>query len=135
MSMSRILITDDEKSIRNALREILEFESYKVLEADSGSNALEIIREQPIDLVILDIKMKGMDGIETLGKIKEIKPDIPVLMISGHGNIQIAVEATKLGAFDFIEKPPDLNRLLISVRNALDRRELARENKSMRSKL
>jgi len=135
MSMSRILITDDEKSIRNALREILEFESYKVLEADSGSNALEIIREQPIDLVILDIKMKGMDGIETLGKIKEIKPDIPVLMISGHGNIQIAVEATKLGAFDFIEKPPDLNRLLISIRNALDRKELSRQNREMRSKL
>jgi len=133
--MSRILITDDEKSIRNALREILEFESYKVLEADSGSNALEIIREQPIDLVILDIKMKGMDGIETLGKIKEIKPDIPVLMISGHGNIQIAVEATKLGAFDFIEKPPDLNRLLISIRNALDRKELSRQNREMRSKL
>lgn len=135
MSMSRILITDDEKSIRNALREILEFESYKVLEADSGSNALEIIREQPIDLVILDIKMKGMDGIETLGKIKEIKPDIPVLMISGHGNIQIAVEATKLGAFDFIEKPPDLNRLLISIRNALDSKELSRQNREMRSKL
>jgi len=135
MSMSRILITDDEKSIRNALREILEFESYKVLEADSGSNALEIIREQPIDLVILDIKMKGMDGIETLGKIKEIKPEIPVLMISGHGNIQIAVEATKLGAFDFIEKPPDLNRLLISIRNALDSKELSRQNREMRSKL
>lgn len=135
MSTPAILITDDEKSIRNALREILEYESYNVLEAECGTDALGIIRDQNIDLVILDIKMKGMDGIETLEKIKEIKPDIPVLMISGHGNIQIAVEATKLGAFDFIEKPPDLNRLLISIRNALDSKELSRQNREMRSKL
>jgi len=135
MNKPTILITDDEQSIRNALREILEFESYYILEAESGSQALETFRDKNIDLVILDIKMKGMDGIETLKKMKGLKPDIPVLMISGHGNIQIAVEATKLGAFDFIEKPPDLNRLLITIRNALESKELSRQNREMRTKL
>ena len=135
MSNPVILVTDDEKSIRNSLREILEFESYTVLEAESGAEALEILLERDVDLAILDIKMKGMDGIETLEKMKKQIPELPVLMISGHGNIQIAVEATKLGAFDFIEKPPDLNRLLISIRNALDSRNLVRENREMREKI
>ncbi len=135
MSNPVILVTDDEKSIRNSLREILEFESYTVLEAESGAEALETLQERDVDLAILDIKMKGMDGIETLEKIKKQIPELPVLMISGHGNIQIAVEATKLGAFDFIEKPPDLNRLLISIRNALDSRNLVRENREMREKI
>jgi len=135
MSNPVILVTDDEKSIRNSLREILEFESYKVLEAEAGAEALEILKSHDVDLAILDIKMKGMDGIETLEKMKKISPELPVLMISGHGNIQIAVEATKLGAFDFIEKPPDLNRLLISIRNALDSRNLVRENREMREKI
>lgn len=130
-----ILVTDDEKSIRNSLKEILEFEDYKVLEAESGSDAFDVLKEHRIDLMLLDIKMKGMDGMEVLKKLKEEKQDFPVIMISGHGTIEIAVSATKLGAFDFIEKPPDLNRLLVSVRNALDRRELAEENKSIRSKL
>lgn len=130
-----ILITDDEKSIRNTLREILEFEKYKTVEAEKGEEALAIVKDEPVDLVILDIKMKGMDGIEVLGKIKQVKQELPVIMISGHGTIKIAVEATKTGAFDFIEKPPDLNRLLVSVRNALKSSELARENRKIRSEL
>lgn len=130
-----ILVTDDEKSIRNSLREILEFEQYRVLEADGGESAIEQVNSEKIDLMILDIKMKGMDGIEVLEKVKEIRPNLPVIMISGHGTIKIAVEATKIGAFDFIEKPPDLNRLLISVRNALSRNELIEENRRIRSKL
>ncbi|MDX1619264.1 MAG: sigma-54 dependent transcriptional regulator, partial [Balneolaceae bacterium] len=130
-----ILVTDDEKSIRNSLREILEFEDYAVLEAESGGEALETIEEHPVQLMLLDIKMQGMDGMEVLKKVRDRGYEFPVIMISGHGNIEIAVEATKMGAFDFIEKPPDLNRLLVSVRNAIDRQNLARENKNMRSKL
>ncbi|REL38276.1 sigma-54-dependent Fis family transcriptional regulator [Rhodohalobacter sp. SW132] len=130
-----ILVTDDEKSIRNSLSEILEFEQYNVLQAEGGETALQQIRESKVDLVILDIKMKGMDGIEVLENIRETHPDLPVIMISGHGTIKIAVQATKIGAFDFIEKPPDLNRLLISVRNALSRNELVEENKRIRSEL
>jgi len=130
-----ILVTDDEKSIRNSLREILEFENYTVFEADGGERALSQVKSNKFDLIILDIKMKGMDGIEVLEKVKEIQPGLPVIMISGHGTIKIAVEATKIGAFDFIEKPPDLNRLLISVRNALSRNELIEENRRIRSEL
>ncbi|MDZ7715571.1 MAG: sigma-54 dependent transcriptional regulator [Balneolaceae bacterium] len=132
---ANILVTDDEKSIRNSLKEILEFEDYQIFEAESGSEALEILSTKSIDLMMLDIKMKGMDGMEVLKEMNESGLDVPVIMISGHGNIEIAVEATKLGAFDFIEKPPDLNRLLVSVRNALDKHRLSEENKSMRSKL
>ncbi len=134
-SKPTILVTDDEKSIRNSLREILEFENYSVLEAEGGESAVSQVKSKDIELMILDIKMKGMDGIEVLEKVKEIQPNLPVIMISGHGTIKIAVEATKMGAFDFIEKPPDLNRLLISVRNALSRNELIQENKRIRSKL
>jgi len=130
-----ILVTDDEKSIRNSLREILEFEDYRVLEAEAGESALSQVQKEKIDLMILDIKMKGMDGIEVLQKVKELNDGLPVIMISGHGTIKIAVEATKIGAFDFIEKPPDLNRLLISVRNALSRNKLVEENKRIRSEL
>ena len=130
-----ILVTDDEKSIRNTLREILEFEGYEILEAENGTDALKLIEKNHADLMILDIKMKGMDGIEVLQKAKESRPELPVIMISGHGTIKIAVEATKIGAYDFIEKPPDLNRLLISVRNALSRTELVAENRRMRTEL
>lgn len=130
-----ILVVDDEKSIRNTLREILEFEGYDIQEAESGAKAIKLFKENDIDLVILDIKMSGMDGIEVLENVKELKPEIPVIMISGHGTIKIAVEATKMGAFDFIEKPPDLNRLLISVRNALAKNELVKENRRIRSEL
>lgn len=131
----KILVTDDEKSIRNALREILEFEGYTFLEAENGDTALKTIESERVDLVILDIKMKGMDGIEVLSEIKKREKDLPVIMISGHGTIKIAVEATKNGAYDFLEKPPDLNRLLISIRNALKNSELHRENKQIRQEL
>jgi two-component system nitrogen regulation response regulator NtrX len=131
----KILITDDEKSIRNALREILEFENYSVIEAENGEQALQAIQKENPDLVMLDIKMRGMDGIEVLEKIKESKPELPVIMISGHGNIKIAVEATKIGAFDFLEKPPDLNRLLVSIRNGLKSSELIKENRQIRTEL
>ncbi len=130
-----ILITDDEKSIRSALREILEFENYNILEAENGEECLGIVASEPVDLVMLDIKMKGMDGMEVLENIKETRKDLPVIMISGHGTIKIAVEATKSGAFDFLEKPPDLNRLLISIRNALKSSDLIRENRQIRTQL
>ncbi|MDZ7659721.1 sigma-54 dependent transcriptional regulator [Fodinibius sp.] len=130
-----ILITDDEKSIRNSLRDILEFEDYAVLEAENGEEVFDLLDENRVDLMLLDIKMHGMDGIEILSKLKEENYQFPVIMISGHGNIEIAVEATKKGAFDFIEKPPDLNRLLVSVRNALDQHRLSEENRSIKSRL
>ncbi|MEX2600269.1 MAG: sigma-54 dependent transcriptional regulator [Balneolaceae bacterium] len=130
-----ILITDDEKSIRNTLREILEYEGYTVLEAEQGEEALDILAEKQIDLMLLDIKMKGMDGIDVLKNVMDRKLGIPVIMISGHGNIQVAVEATKMGAYDFLEKPPDLNRLLVTLRNALEVRKLSDENRKMRSEL
>lgn len=130
-----ILVTDDENSIRNSLRDILEFEDYGVLEAEDGEEVFDLLSEKTVDLMLLDIKMKGMDGIEILSKLKETNHHFPVIMISGHGNIEIAVEATKKGAFDFIEKPPDLNRLLVSVRNALDQHRLSEENRNIRSRL
>ncbi|MDZ7773528.1 MAG: sigma-54 dependent transcriptional regulator [Balneolaceae bacterium] len=132
---AHILITDDEKSIRNSLREILEFEGYAVHEAENAGRTFEVLEEETVDLLLLDIKMKGMDGMEVLEKLGEDDRELPVIMISGHGNIELAVEATKMGAFDFIEKPPDLNRLLVSVRNALDKGELSRKNRRMRSQL
>jgi len=132
---AQILVTDDEKSIRNSLKEILEFEGYNVLEAETGAQVFDIVKTKNIDLMLLDIKMKAMDGMEVLGKLNDSGYSFPVIMISGHGTIEVAVEATKMGAFDFIEKPPDLNRLLVSVRNALEQRQLAEENKSIRSRL
>jgi DNA-binding NtrC family response regulator len=130
-----ILVTDDEKSIRNTLREILEFENYHVLEAKNGEQTLEIVAKKRIDLLLLDIKMKGMDGLEVLDKLMENDRGLPVIMISGHGNISVAVKATKKGAFDFISKPPDLNRLLVSIKNALKRHDLEEENRYMKSQL
>ncbi|TVQ66733.1 MAG: sigma-54-dependent Fis family transcriptional regulator [Balneolaceae bacterium] len=130
-----ILITDDERSIRNALREILEFENYRVLDAENGEEALRVIDSEQVDLALLDIKMKGLDGLEVLERIKKMKSALPVIMISGHGTIKIAVDATKKGAFDFLEKPPDLNRLLISIRNALSSSKLIRENLRIRKEL
>ena len=114
-----ILVVDDERAIRNTLKEILEFEGYHIATAESGFKCLELIQKHNFDLLFLDIKMKGMDGLETLKEIRNIGQSMPVIMISGHGTIEIAVEATKFGAFDFLEKPPDLNRLLIATRNAL----------------
>ncbi len=134
-SKVKILVTDDERGVRNTLKEILEFEDYEVLLAESGSEALELISKHSIDLMFLDIKMKGIDGIETLRQIRTTGFEFPVIMISGHGTIDIAVEATKMGAFDFLEKPPDLNRLLLSVRNALSQQNLAKEVKQIRKRL
>lgn len=132
--MSRILIVDDEKSVRETLREMLEYEGYEVVEADSGLQALDLFSQNSFDVVLCDIKMPGMDGMELLDKILQ-SYDIPVIMISGHGTIDTAVDAIKKGAFDFIIKPFDLNRLLISIRNALDRSNLMEETKRLKSKL
>lgn len=134
-SKAHILVTDDERGIRNTLKEILEFEDYEVSLAESGTEALELISKHDFDLMFLDIKMKGIDGIETLRQIRTAGFEFPVIMISGHGTIEIAVEATKMGAFDFLEKPPDLNRLLVTVRNALSQQGLAKEVRQIRKKL
>ncbi|HCT54829.1 MAG TPA: Fis family transcriptional regulator, partial [Balneola sp.] len=134
-SKPHILVTDDERGIRNTLKEILEFEDYEVSLAESGTETLEMISKNDFDLLFLDIKMKGIDGIETLRQLRTAGFDFPVIMISGHGTIDIAVEATKMGAFDFLEKPPDLNRLLLTVRNALSQQNLAKEVKQIRKKL
>ena len=133
--MSRILVIDDERSIRNTLTDILEFEKYRVELAEDGFTALELLKTNDFDVILCDIKMPGMDGIEVLQKIGEIKPDIPVVMISGHGNIDTAVESIKKGAFDYIEKPLDLNRLLITLRNAMDKSILITEAKVLRKKV
>src|SRR5436190_1905714 len=127
--MPKILIIDDEKSIRSTLREILEYENYYVEEAAEGSEGLMKADKEKFDIILCDIKMPKMDGIEVLEKLHEKNSDIPVVMISGHGNIDTAVEAIKKGAFDFISKPLDLNRMLITMRNALDRSSLLTETK------
>ena len=129
--MPRILIIDDEAPIRRVLRDILENEGYHVDDAATGMEAIQLIKEQDFDAVFCDIKMPEMDGIETLETIRK-ESDVPVIMLSGHGTIETAVEAIKKGAFDFIPKPPDLNRLLITLRNALDNKILATENKVLK---
>jgi DNA-binding NtrC family response regulator len=133
--MSNILVVDDESAIRKALREILEFEDYVVTEAENGIDAIIKVKQKKFDVVILDIKMPKMDGIEALERIQEMSPETPVIMISGHANIDTAVEAVKKGAFDFISKPPDLNRLLITIRNALDKSTLITETKVLKRKV
>ena len=133
--MATILLIDDEASIRRTLKEILEFEKYQVLEAPDGFSAIDIFKKSAIDIVLLDIKMPKMDGLEVLDFLQEINPEVPVIMISGHGNIDTAVEAVKKGAFDYISKPPDLNRLLITLRNAQERHSLVVETKSLRRKI
>ncbi|MBK8491113.1 MAG: sigma-54-dependent Fis family transcriptional regulator [Saprospirales bacterium] len=133
--MAKVLIVDDEGNIRRAFREILEFQEYKVEEAADGVEALVKAKQWKPDVVIMDIKMPKMDGMEALEKLQEKYPDIPVIMISGHANIDTAVEAVKKGAFDFIAKPPDLNRVLITVRNALDRSNLVIETKTLQKKV
>ncbi len=127
MVKSRILVVDDEEPIRKALRMALEYEGYEVSEASSGNEALEAIETEPPDLVFLDIKMPGMDGLEVLGEVREQTTAPQVIMISGHGNVETAVQATKRGAFDFIEKPLETERILLAVRNALERKELQDE--------
>jgi two-component system nitrogen regulation response regulator NtrX len=133
--MAKILIIDDERSIRSTLREILEYEDYTVEDIDNGVDGLELIRKNDYDLVLCDIKMNRMDGMEVLTEGLALKPDLPFIMISGHGTVETAVEASKKGAFDFISKPPDLNRLLITVRNALDRGSLVVETKVLKRKV
>ncbi|WP_295798557.1 sigma-54 dependent transcriptional regulator [Mucilaginibacter sp.] len=133
--MAKILIIDDERSIRSTLREILEYEDYVVEDVDNGIDGLELIRKNDYDLVLCDIKMNRMDGMEVLTEGLSIKPDLPFIMISGHGTVETAIEASKKGAFDFISKPPDLNRLLITVRNALDRGSLVTEAKVLKRRV
>jgi two-component system nitrogen regulation response regulator NtrX len=133
--MSKILIIDDERAIRSTLREILEYEDYVVEDVDNGADGLELIKKQDYDLVLCDIKMNRMDGMEVLTEGLSIKPDLPFIMISGHGTVETAIEASKKGAFDFISKPPDLNRLLITVRNALDRGSLVTEAKVLKRRV
>ncbi|MBN1183050.1 MAG: sigma-54-dependent Fis family transcriptional regulator [Bacteroidales bacterium] len=133
--MANILVIDDEKSIRNTLKEILEHENHIIETAEDGNQGLELFRSNAYDLVLCDIKMPGMDGIEVLDKIQEEGHDTQVIMISGHGNIDTAVEAIKKGAYDFIEKPLDLNRLLVTIRNAMDKTTLLSETKVLKKKV
>lgn len=133
--MADILIIDDEKAIRKTLIEILSFEGYKLDEAADGEEGLKKFREKTYDVVLCDIKMPKLDGIEFLQKAGEINPDTPIIMISGHGNIETAVEAVKKGAYDFISKPPDLNRLLITIRNAMEKTTLVTETKVLKRKV
>jgi len=135
--MSKILIIEDEASIRRVLTNILTEESstYKVEDAVDGLQGLEKIKNSDYDLVLCDIKMPKMDGVELLEAVKKIKPEIPMVMISGHGDMETAIQAMRLGAFDFISKPPDLNRLLNTVRNALDKKQLVVENKILKNKV
>ncbi|TYP70899.1 sigma-54-dependent transcriptional regulator [Aquimarina intermedia] len=135
--MARILVIEDESAIRRVLLKILseENENYQVFEAADGLAGVEMIKNEDFDLVLCDIKMPKMDGVEVLEAVKKIKPEIPMVMISGHGDLDTAVNTMRLGAFDYISKPPDLNRLLNTVRNALDRKELVVENKMLKKKV
>jgi DNA-binding NtrC family response regulator len=133
--MSNILIIDDEKAIRKTLSEILSYEGYKIDEAGDGEEGFRKFREKEYDVILCDIKMPKMDGIEFLEKAKELNPDLPIIMISGHGTIETAVEAVKKGAYDYISKPPDLNRLLITIRNAMDKTSLVAETKVLKERL
>jgi len=133
--MARILIVDDEESIRETLREILEYEGYEIEEASDGEKAISLIKKFNYDAVLSDIKMPKLDGIEVLEQAKSIAPELPFIMISGHGTIETAIEATKKGAFDFINKPPDLNKLLITVRNAVDKSNLVIETKVLKRQI
>ena len=135
--MSKILIVEDESAIRRVLRKIIEEENtaYEVDEAEDGLEGIEMLKNNDYDLVLCDIKMPKMDGVEVLEKAQVIKPEIPFLMISGHGDLDTAVQTMRMGAFDYISKPPDLNRLLNAVRNALDKKNLVVENKQLKKKV
>ncbi|MDG1262056.1 MAG: sigma-54 dependent transcriptional regulator [Flavobacteriales bacterium] len=133
--MASILIIDDEAAIRSTLKEILEYENYKVDEAENGKEGLDKASEKRYDIIFCDIKMPGMDGIETLEKMQLKGIDSPVIMISGHGTVETAVEALKKGAYDFIEKPLDLNRILVTLRNATDTQALVQETKTLKRKI
>ena len=133
--MAKILVVDDEPSIRKTLREILEFEKYEVDEAVDGLDCMVKLKKSEYDVIIMDIKMPKMDGMEALERVQLLASDTPVIMISGHANIDTAVDAVKKGAFDFIAKPPDLNRMLITVRNAMDKSSLITETKVLKRKV
>ena len=133
--MPRILIIDDERAIRHTLKEILEFENYTVDQAEDGPAGLDMLIQQKYDVVLCDIKMPKMDGLEVLTRAQAMGADAAFIMVSAHGSIDTAVEATKKGAYDFLSKPPDLNRLLVTVRNALDRTKLVTETKTLKKKL
>lgn len=133
--MSKILVIDDEKSIRNSLKDVLEYEKYKIEEAEDGMQGLSMIQNNNYDLILCDIKMPKMDGIDVLEMALEKKPESLFVMISGHGTIETAVEALKKGAYDFLEKPIDLNRLLVTVRNAFDKKGLQEETKKLKRKI
>ncbi len=133
--MPKILVVDDERSIRNTLQDILAYEKYDVVLAEDGLEAIDKMEQGPYDVILCDVKMPKMDGIELLDKLKEKDPDVTVVMISGHGTIDTAVEAIKKGAYDFISKPLDLNRLLITIRNAMDKTQLVSETKVLKRKV
>ncbi len=133
--MAKILIVDDDRSIRRTLKDILEFEKYDVEEAEDGLTCLVKVKQDKFDVIIMDIKMPKMDGMDAIDRLQDLYPDIPVIMISGHGDIDTAVEAVKKGAFDFLSKPPDLNRLLITVRNALDKSTLIVQKKTLQKRV
>lgn len=135
--MAKILIIEDEKAIRNVLRSILKDEdpSFEIDEAENGKEAIDMVAEKDYDLLLCDIKMPGVDGIEVLEFVRENHPDVTVIMISGHGDLDTAVDSMKKGAYDYISKPPDLNRLLTTVRRALDRTDLVKENKTLKKKI
>ncbi|MBK22117.1 MAG: response regulator [Flavobacteriales bacterium] len=133
--MGKILVIDDERPIRRTLCEILEFEKFEVDQAENGEDGLKMAQENEYDVILCDIKMPKMDGMEVLEKIKELDYDSTIVMISGHGTIDTAVDALKKGAFDYLPKPPDLNRLLVTVRNAMNKKELVQETKVLKKKL
>jgi DNA-binding NtrC family response regulator len=134
--MAKILVIDDQPSIRKTLREILEYESFEVDEAEDGQKGFDMFNKESYDLILSDIKMPKLDGIEFLDKVMaSANPDVPVIMISGHGNIETAVDAIKKGAYDYIPKPVDLNRLLVTVRNALEKKNLVVETKQLKKKV
>ena len=133
--MAKILIVDDETPIRRTLRDILEFEQYEVEEATDGLDCIAKVQKEKFDVIVMDIKMPRMDGIEALERLQILSPETPVIMVSGHGTIDTAVEAVKKGAFDFISKPPDLNRMLITVRNAIERADLVSTTQILRKQV
>ncbi len=133
--MAKILVIDDELSIRNTLKEILEYEKYEVVLAEDGVEGLELFENNDFEIVLCDIKMPKMDGMEVLDNIFKKTSEVPVIMITGHGTIDTAVETIKKGAYDFIEKPLDLNRLMITIRNALDKSDLITETKVLKKKI
>lgn len=133
--MRTVLVVDDEKSVRDSLQLILEYEKFSVLFAEDGAQCLRLLERDGVDVVLLDIKMPGMDGLEVLGEIRRRHPGLPVIMISGHGTIETAVEATKEGAFDFLQKPLDRDRILITVRNALEKKKLTAQVQEIREKI